>query len=247
MLNQNVLARIHLEALLSNLEIMAKDDPQAAALAKKWTGSIRFRTGLTGPRSSLQFKDGQIKLVPGEGGFSGIVLFFPFAKLLNNMFTKKGVGFPIPLRGFLRMPGLLAFTKLAKRMEEILKGDAAPAALKAKLMLNTIAKTIAIIASYDEEGALLAKKAKGVAELRVKDGYAVHVDFAGGKAMARSGKAPHPDMIMEFATNKLFLEVTEDKVDVLAAVGLEEIRIIGNLGLADNVSIYLTKVGDYLA
>jgi putative sterol carrier protein len=247
MLNQNVLARIHLEAVLSNLEILAQDDPQTADLAKKWNGNINFVTGLTGPRASLQFKDGQIKLVPGEGGFLGIVLFFPAEKLLNNMFTGKGIGFPIPLKGFIRMKGLIIFMKLAKRMEEVLKGDSAPAELKAKLMLNTVAKTVAIIASYDEEGKELAKKAKGVAEIRVKNGYAVNVDFADGKATAKNGNAPDPDLIMEFNTNKLFLDLAEEKVDVMAAICLEDMVLSGNLGLGDIVNTFLDKVGIYLA
>ena len=42
MQDAKVLARINLDALLSNLEIMASDDAETSSAAKSWNGSITF-------------------------------------------------------------------------------------------------------------------------------------------------------------------------------------------------------------
>jgi len=143
MLDQAVLARLHLEAVLSNLEIMATDDEQSRPIAGGWNGSILFKAGLSGPSSTLAFNNSRISLTP-------VVLFFPTEKLMNNMFTGSGVGFPLVLKGFTKLKGLLVFIKLAKRMEEVMKGANPPIPLKAKLTVNTLPRGIAILVNHDK-------------------------------------------------------------------------------------------------
>lgn len=246
MRNEKVLTRIHLDAILSNLEILAQDDKETATLAAGWNGSILFVAGLGGPKTTLEMRGGAIKASPGKVGNPDIVLFFPTEKLLNNMFTGQGVGFPIPVKGLIKAKGLIIFTKLAKRMEDVLKGPNPPKALKAKLLLNTISKTIAAIANFEPESQAAAKTIKGVAELRIKNGYAVNVTFTGSSAIAGRGNAPNPDLIMEFSTEDLFLDLADDKVDVFAAICLEDMALQGDLHMGDVVNTFLDKVGIYL-
>ncbi len=248
MLNQDVLARINLDALLSNMEIMAKEDSQSSALAKSWKGSITFAVGFSGPRTTLDFTGSEIRVFSGKPASDGIVLFFPRQELLNNMFSGQGVGFPIPVKGLTKAKGLLVFMKLAKRMEELLKGSSAPAELKAKLMLNTIAKAVAAIGNHEPEGKAAANGMQGVIELRIKNGYAVNVKFTGSSVIPANGSAPQEaDLVMEFKDNQLFLDMTDNKVELFGAIAMQDLGIIGDLNLADHLNIFLDKVGKYLA
>jgi len=246
MRNEAVLARIHLDAVLSNFEILAQEDPAANSIARAWNGSIMFMVGIAGPRTTLEIKNAKVKVMPGKVGDPDIVLFFPTAKLLNNMFTGTGVGFPVPLKGMFKAKGLIVFMKLAKRMEAILKGDNPPKELKAKLLVNTLGRTIATIAAYEPESMAAARGIRGVTELRIKNGAAVNITFTGDSVTAKSGNAPDPDLVMEFGTQDLFLDLAEDKVDVFAAICLEDMRLQGDLHMGDAVNTFLDKVGVYL-
>ena len=246
MRNEDVLARIHLNAVLSNLEILAREDAQALSIAGTWQGSILLIAGLQGPSATLEMKQGAVRVTPGRTGNTGIILFFPTAKMLNNLFTGAGRGFPVPLKGLFRIKGFKAFAGLAKRMETVLKSADAPRKLKARLLLNTVGRTVAVLAASEPESQKAAFGLRGVAELRIKDSEAVHIIFTEQGATAGSGRAPNPDLVMEFASEDVFLDLTEDKVDVFAAICLEDIRIQGDLHMGDIVNRLLDRVGVYL-
>ncbi len=247
MLDQAVLARLHLEAVLSNLEIMATDDEQSRPIAGGWNGSILFKAGLSGPSSTLAFSNSRISLTPGKQGKPDVVLFFPTEKLMNNMFTGSGVGFPLVLKGFTKLKGLLVFIKLAKRMEEVLKGVNPPIPLKAKLTVNTLPKGIAILVNHDK--GMNEQKSHlpdGIAEFRIKDGFAAHVVYKNGYAHAEVGRAKKPDFIMEFSSDKTTVDVADDKVDIMASICLGDISMKGNLHMGDVLNGYLDRLSLYL-
>ncbi|MDD4092275.1 MAG: SCP2 sterol-binding domain-containing protein [Smithellaceae bacterium] len=246
MQNEEVLARIHLNAVLSNLEILAREDAEASSIAGAWNGGILLTVGLQGPKVTLEMRQGAVRVEPGRTGNPGIVLFFPTARMLNNLFTGAGRVFPIPVKGLFRIRGLKAFAALAKRMEAVLKGADASRKLKARLLLNTVGRTVAVLAASEPESRKAAFGLRGVAELRIKDSEAVHITFTGQSATAASGHAPDPDLVMEFASEDVFLDLTEDKVDVFAAICLEDIRIQGDLHMGDVVNGLLDRVGVYL-
>ncbi|MEA3223197.1 MAG: hypothetical protein U9P49_08550 [Thermodesulfobacteriota bacterium] len=246
MLNEKILARLHLEAILPNMKTMAEEDSKASEIAKGWDGSIYFMAGVSGPRATLQITNSSVKVTPGKAGKPDIVLFFPTERLMNNMFKGSGVGFPVPLKGFTKIKGLTTFMNLAKRMEEILKGDKAPAELKAKLMLNTVANAMVIIANNDEEAKPMLEH-KGVTEFSIKDGHAVNIEFTGTKAIGKIGNADAPDLILEFSTPEIFLDVSDDKIDLMAAVPLGDIAIKGDLHMGEMAALpLLDKIGLYL-
>lgn len=247
MIDNMVLAHINLEAILSNLEILAAEDATAAKAARSFDGAITFAVGIGGPSTTLNFHGGNISVQSGGAAQSGIKLFFPHPVLLNNMFSGSGIGFPLLAGNLTQIKGLLAFVKLAKRMEEVLKGDGAPDELKAKLMLNTIAKTMAAIATNEPEGKAAAASLNGTAQLSIRDGYAVHVDFNGSRATGHIGKAVDPDLLMEFKDNRFFLDLADDKVDTMAALCLQDLVLDGDLHMGDIVNVFLDKVGQYLA
>lgn len=246
MQNENVLARIHLDAVLSNFEILTREDAQACSIAQAWNGSILFCVGMKGPRATLEMKHGAIKVRPGKAEHSDIILFFPTAKILNNMFTGAGPGFPIPLKGLLKAKGLKVFTRLAKRMEAVLKGANPPREIKARLLINTVGKAIAVIAAHEPESQKAARGIQGVTELRIRQSEAVNITFTGQTATAASGHASNPDLIMEFASRDIFLDLVDDQVDIFAAICLEDVLLQGDLHMGDTVNLLLDRVGVYL-
>jgi hypothetical protein len=166
--------------------------------------------------------------------------------MLNALFTGKGAGIPIPLKGFTRLKGLMVFSRLAKHMEKVLDEGMAPEKLRARLTLDILARAMAIVSRDDPEMKLLAKKVHGVVEFRIKDGHAVHVDFTGGEPRSAAGAARSPDLLLQFATDDLFLNVSQDKVDVLAQACLLNIVFQGDLHLGQIVNVFLDKIGEYL-
>ena len=244
--NEDVLARIHMDAVLSNFEILTREDAEAFSIAKGWNGSILFMAGMKGPRATLEMKHGVVKVLPGKAGKPDIILFFPTVRILNNLFTGAGSGFPIPLKGLLKAGGLKVFSKLAKRMETILKGVNPPREIKARLLINTVGKAIAAIAASEPESQIIARGIRGVAEVRIKNDEAVNITFSGQDVTARNGRVTDPDLVMEFATKDLFLDIVDDRVDVFAAICLEDIRVEGDLHMGEAMNLFLDKVGIYL-
>ena len=246
MQNQDVLARIHMGAILSNFEILTREDAEAFSIAKGWNGSIFFMVGMKGPRATLEMKDGAVRVAEGKSGKPDIVLFFPTARILNNQFTGTGSGFPIPLKGLLKAKGLKVFSNLARRMEAILKGANPPREIKARLLINTVGKAIAAIAASEPESQIIAQNLRGIAEVRIRDDEAVNITFSGQGVTARNGRATDPDLVMEFATKDLFLDIVDDRVDVFAAICLEDILVEGDLHMGEAINLFLDRVGVYL-
>ena len=247
--NENVLTHVFLDAIFTNFEILAQDDPEAAALIAGKKVNILFIAGIGGPKATISICDSAIKVTPGKAGNPDIIMFFPFKKWMTNMLSKKGFGIPIPLImpwKFHKAPGLLTFIKLGDRLDKILQGPNPPKKLKAKLLLNTVAKTIAAICNNEPESKATADTLHGVAELSIKNGYAANILFTGGSTIGRNGKADEADLIMGFANEDIFLDLADDKVDVFAAICLGDMVLEGDLHMGDIVNSYLDKVGVYL-
>ncbi len=93
---------------------------------------------------------------------------------------------------------------------------------------------------------IIAQNLRVVAEVRIKDDEAVNITFSGQDVTARNGRAPDPDLVMEFATKDLFLDIVDDRVDVFAAICLEDILVEGDLHMGEAINLFLDRVGVYL-
>lgn len=247
MVNESVLSNIFLKAVLPCLEPLTVKDAKAAQIASGWSGSIRFSSGIRGPRCTVELKDAKAFVTPSALPRPDIGLFFPNALMLNNLFRGKGITIPLPYKGLLKIKGLMVFSKLAARMQEILEGrERSVQDLKAELMIGLMSRAIVVLSEHDPEYKGHAAKLHGVAEFRIRNGFASHVDFSGTTPEARLGAASSPDFTLEFADNALFLDVTEDKVDVQAQACLGGISLQGDLHMGQIINIALDKIGEYL-
>jgi hypothetical protein len=247
MVNESVLSNIFLEAVLPCLEVLTAKDAKAIQIASAWSGSIRFSSGFYGPRCTVELRGSRAVVTPGAPNRTDIGLFFPNASMLNNLFRGKGLTVPLPYKGLLKIKGLMVFSKLAERMQEVVEGkDTSGLELRAELMLGLMSRAIAVLANHDPEYRVQASHLHGVAEFRIRNGLASYVDFSGTATRAHLGRAASPDFILEFADSPLFLAVTEDKVDVLARACLGEISLTGDLHMGQIINIALDKIGEYL-
>jgi hypothetical protein len=231
--------------VLPALEALTAEDNEASALAAQWNGRIRFAAGLSGPRSDVLFEQGRVKVIPEGKGHCDIYLFFPTIAMSNALFAGKGFSLPLPLKGLTRLKGLMVFSKLAKHMEKVLDGSSGPENLRSRMTLGIMGRSMAVIAGSDPEMVPLMKKLHGIAEFRIKDGHAVHVNFS-GIPRCMTGPSGAPDFLLEFATDGLFLKVSEDKVDVLAEACLLNISLKGDLHMGQIVNTLLDRISLYL-
>lgn len=245
MLDDKVLARIYLGGVLPALESLTGGNAEASLIAGQWNGIIRFVAGPGGPWSDVVFREGRIKVVPEGKSRCDIFLFFPTVRMANALFAGKGFSLPLPLKGLTRIRGLMVFSRLAKHMENVLDGKTGPESLRAKMTLGIMGRSMAIIAANDPEAAPLAKHLHGIAEFRIREGQAVHVDFHGIPHFV-AGPSGAPDFLLEFASDGLLLKVAEDKVDVLAEACLLNIALKGDLHMGQIVNSLLDRIALYL-
>ncbi len=247
MVNESVLSHIFLEAVLPCLEVLTNKDPQASQIASRFSGSIRFISGIGGPCCTVDIRSSRAVVTPKALPRPDIALFFPSALMLNNLFRGKGLTIPLPYKGLLKMKGLMVFSKVAERMQEVLDGkDAGAVELRAELTLGLMTRAVAVLANHDPVYKPMAARLHGSAEFRIRNSYASYVDFSGTEARAFAGGAKAPDFILEFADSPLFLAVSEDKVDVLAKACLGEISLKGDLHMGQILNVALDKIGEYL-
>jgi putative sterol carrier protein len=246
MLDNKVLARIFLHAVLPCLEIITRADNKAQSIAGNFTGSISFITGFSGPRATLTFDDACLTFLPWKINKPDIVLFFANEKILNKAFSGAGVAFPLPVKGITRIRGILALMKLLKYMEDILQKREGNKDLKARSTLQIMARAMEIMANHERESQELAQHMKGVVEIAIKNLDCTQINFSGKKVISTGGISTSPDFILEFSTSDVFLGVVDDTVDVMAAACLGEIALKGNLHMGQNVNILFDKIGQYL-
>ncbi|MGC9325651.1 MAG: SCP2 sterol-binding domain-containing protein [Desulfomonilia bacterium] len=238
-------ARMYLGAVLPALEILSHHDPAASSLAAQWNGSILFRIGLQGPRTTLTFHQGTVEVFPSQMPGADIILFFPTYAMLTRLFTGKP-SIPVLCKGLSKFRGLRMFTRLARHLEQSLAGHGSDVVTRSIMMLTIVARAIAILAEHEGESRQLSTHLSGVAEFRITNTAAINIDFCAGKPIVRTGHASLPDFLLEFTSPELFLEVAEDRVDVMAQACLERIHLKGDLHMGQTISVFLDKVSHYL-
>ncbi len=246
MVDERVLSRVFLEAVLPCLDVLTQKDAQASQIARQWNGSIRFCVGLSGHRCTIALRNSRATVTPAALPKPDVGLFFPTDTMLNNLFRGKGLQIALPWKGLTRIRGLLTFSKLAGRMQEILEGRDGTGDLRAELMLGLMARAMAVLAQRDPEFSVPAAKLHGIAEFRIRGVQSAHVDFSGKAPRAILGNAQAPDFVIEFANSALFLDVSQDRVDVLAKACMGEISLLGDLHMGQTINIGLDRIGEYL-
>jgi hypothetical protein len=86
---KKVLSHVFLEAVFTSFEILAQEDPESTALIAGKNATIIFVAGIGGPKATITIRNSRIKVEPGKVGNPDIIMFFPIARWMTNMLSKK--------------------------------------------------------------------------------------------------------------------------------------------------------------
>lgn len=251
MKDQRTLAYVNLLAVLGALPCLCELDGPARRLIAGKRVSVGFAVR-GGPEATLFFGDGRCRMAPGTDRCQ-IRLPFSSCEKFNGLM--EGTVTPIPSRGFTRLGFLTgAFTKLTDRLSAVLRPS--PEALEdedffrvsTQVMFHVIAEAIAQIANEDEVGRFSASNiVDGVAKLSIAGGPAAALCCRDHRLLAIHQAPERFLSYMEFQDLRLARSLFDGQVNAIAAVGLGQVRIGGQISQIDNINRILDRVAVYLA
>jgi len=252
---QQVLARLHLHAVLPVLAKVASFDSQAQEIIRDWKATIQF-SYLGGPSVQLMFADGTCRVYRQPAARADLSFWFPNATLLNNMILGKGFTLPL-INGFWNVSLIKGFMKLSKRLEHYLKGldgqvldpDTALKVLTCKLAVATWGS--AVLAEFDPHLQEIGHHipAGSVLNMVVKpDGPNFYIKkTASGSFLAGDGLVKDPTAELIFASPEIAFKLVNGQLDAMAAMGTQDIVVRGLVPMVDDISAILNKLEGYLA
>ncbi len=251
MKDPRTMAYINLFAVLGALSQLCQLDTASAALIAGKQTSIGFCVK-GGPEATLFFGGGHCRMASGA---ERCQIKLPFSSCVKFNGLIDGTVTPIPSRGFTKLGFLTGpFSNLTSRLSAYLKP--APGALadpeffriSTTLMFHVIAESIAQIGNEDPVGRFSASN--------IVDGTA-RLSITGGPAAALCCRNHHltaihqaPDEFlsyMEFQGMHLARDLFDGQVNAIAAVGLGQVRIGGQISQIDNINRILDRAAVYLA
>ena len=254
---QDLLARLHLHAVLPAMTDLAELVPAARALAARWPFSLRLQLP-GGPAATLVSPGDGTLLVHRHGGEPArLVLQFFSADQLNRTFLNQKTLPPIPTGGFWRVGKVGTFTKLARELDAVLQP--APGALDdpaflerhLRLLFKVLIGAIPVIAEGDPVSRhTLAHTPEGTAQIGLpaldRTGWA---RWSKGRMTAGVGKLPggeRPDVVITFTDRATADAALLGRLDPNAAVGLGKVDVRGLVPLADGLSLVMDRVEVFL-
>ena len=251
-IRQEILARLHLHAVLPRLGDLVGLDREARAIAGDWSAKIQLSV-FRGPAAHLAFDHGRVThhrtgaLPPSLG------LSFHSCAALNTMF-QGGKAVPIPWFGVWRIGLIKGFTALSARLDHLLKDpdlhrdDPVLFPLVVRLMAHTAFDGVSVLAEHDPHCAPMAGRiADGVAVMRIRDtDIAVSMTVRGGRFMPSMGEASNPNVILEFKDLDTAYELFQGRLEAMAALGSGDVKITGLIPMFDEMSAMMDVLGRYL-
>jgi len=245
-------SRLHLYAVLQNIEDLVQYDDVAKKLIKDWNIIIKFSVRKAGS-VYLIFENGKCTVRELSPKKPDVILFFTSPAHLNKMF--EGKANPIPLKGITKLGFLTKeFPKLTKRLEYYLKPD--DQKLKDKnfitintvMTLNTALYALKELLLFDPIGKHAAKKVKGsMVMMNVNKGPAVYIEQKGNTFEVHKGYAQQPLAVLEFNSIKIANDFLNGKMDAFSAIASGAVATKGHIEWLDAVSPVLDRVALYLS
>ena len=250
MKDPNVLAYINMFAVLKDIEMLCRINPEAKKLASPPKPvSISFNVA-NGPQATLSFADGSCRMTPGLGGQIKLRLGSPEA--FNQMVD--GTKNPLPYGGFFKLKFLLNdFTKLTDMLNGYLRAE--EAALKNRdffeqsttLMFYLVANALSAIGNYDELGKIGASKIPdGSIAMEIKDGPCAEIIVKNGHMETQNRKAEKPRAYMIFDSFDTARGLFDGTVESMSALAAGKITMKGYIPMIDNLNKILSRVAVYL-
>jgi hypothetical protein len=253
LLDQKTLAYINMYAIMGALENLCELDPEARALlTNKKDISLVFDVK-DGPKATLTFSNGRVRLEPGARGGASIKIPVGSCEKFNAVVDGKAT--PVPVKGFHHINFLLKdFDALTKRLEKHLRATAEDMAdpefaeRSTILMLYVIAVSLSQIGDYDEIGRFSAAHIPdGDVQFSIKGSVGATIRVKDHVLTTVKERPEHPRAIMEFESLELARVLFDGKLNALACIGEGSIAMGGMINMIDNLNRILDRVALYLA
>jgi hypothetical protein len=241
--------------VLPCLTDLAAQDPAARDILGDLEASIVLRI-VGGPGATLRLRSGHVVWESGSGPAPSVILLFLNDRHLNAFFSGKTWAVPLPVWGGWRIGLLARFSKLAKRLEAVLDGDATvlatPAGRRLHARLSLIAAGLGLrpLAEGDEVAQkTLRSLPPGLAAFSIEGDQGATIWFDHGSAdnAAGWGEPPRrPEVRVTFADMTIAYAVMRDEIDTPAAIGCGQIKVEGLVPLADGLSVVMERLRIYL-
>lgn len=245
-------SRLHLYAVLQNIEDLVQHDEQSKNLIKGWNIVIKFSVKNSG-NVYLIFENGKCTVTEKTDKKPDIVLFFTSPSHLNKMF--EGKANPIPLKGLTKLKFLTKeFSKLTQRLEYYLKPDEQKLkdntfiTINTVMTLNTALYALKELLLFDPIGKHIAKKVKGsLVMMNVDKGPAVYIEQKGDSFEVHKGYHNNPLAVLQFKSMKIANDFLNGKMDAFSAIASGAVATKGHIEWLDAVSPVLDRIALYLA
>lgn len=247
-----ITASLNLNAVMRNLEDLPLYDPVTEEMIKEWNVSIRFLVR-HGPSATLIFRDGRCVFDESNSEGARVRLWFASPAHFNSMVA--GNGSPVPLTGFLKLPFLLNdFPAITERLEYFLKptdeSNRKPEyrALNTRLTMYTAAYALREIGMHDPEVTGVAQHIRnGTVCMQVKGGDpAVHITFDKGTITPGKGTVPDPMALIEFQSVDVAGDFLNGRTDAFTEIAAGRVKIAGQTGMLDAMTLILDRIPLYL-
>ncbi len=252
MVDQTVLAHLHVSAVLQNLEDILDFDEKSKEIARGWNHTMQFSCP-GGIGAHIEFSDSKARHFRGVTSLPTVALWFPTATQLNRLFLGEKFSLAIPWMGVWNLNLLKGFTELSKRMESYLKPSAEDLKNKeffnfhVKCLLNTVVYGLKAVGENDPKVKHVIEKTRnGIAEFRIKNGPAAHIVIKNGHLFPFKGPATDPDAVMELKDYKTAFGLFTGDMDAFALMGKTDLRIEGFIPIIDNLNAALDRLAVYL-
>lgn len=253
-LQRKIKARLYLNAVLPAFEDLLQQCDRAKSILADRAFNLTFQTS-SGLRSSLLLKDKSCQFIKSNRPRSHIVLHFITEEHLNKEFENTGFRLPIPIKGSTRIGDLKTFKALSAQLENCLRPseeqlqDDAFHHFHVGLQLGIALRAAIELASHEPLSRnIMRDTPEGLAYFSVgKDGYGAWVQWEKGKLTSGKGTPPRPpDVTVEFNDAQIALQAVGNRIDVMAALGLGDIKVRGLIPLADSLGYIFERIPLYI-
>lgn len=253
-LKRKIKARLYLNAVLPAFEDLVEFSQEAKILIGKRVFNLGFQTS-RGLKSTLQFSDQSCTFTKSSELKRHIVLHFISEDQLIREFEDDGFRLPIPVKGASRVKEIKIFKALALELDKCLRPseealrDSNFHQFHVTLQLGIALRSAIELAKHEPLSKQIMKTTPdGLAHFSIgEEDFGAWIRWENGRLVAGKGKAPEePSVRVQFRDADTALQAIGNQIDVMAALGLGQIKISGLTPLADSLGYIFERIPLYI-
>jgi hypothetical protein len=252
--DEMLLSRLHLHAVLPALETIARLVPQGRDLVAQANFALGLRVA-DGPAAMISASGGSLRVESAVSARGGTVLHFLRPRHLNAIFQQRPAFPPLPVRGWWQIARLRPFLKLSKILESTLQpaeSALADDAFRRQHLLvsfQVALRAVEIVAREDPFALrALASTPPGLLVIRIPEiPFVASVRWENGVLNSDLGEPTRdPDAIVTIRDEETARLLLSNRLDPQVALGVGRVRVDGLIPLADGLDVLLHRVDSYL-